>query len=1033
MGRSRSPSSFAVLRHATLLTVIAALPAAEAAAQARPVSKDVAAAPAVSPALYQGLRYRHVGPFRGGRVTTVTGSPAADQARTFYFGSTGGGVWKTTDAGQSWSNVSDGYLGAASIGAIRVAPSNPNVIYVGTGSDGLRSNVSPGDGVYRSDDAGRTWRNVGLPKSGQIGAVEIHPTNPDVAFVAAIGSAFAPNRERGLYRTTDGGKTWQQVLYVSDSTGAVDVEFNPANANELYATMWRAERKPWTIISGAREGGVYKSTDGGATWKKLAGGLPQGLFGKADLAVSAANPNRVYALIEAPRGEGGLYRSDDRGETWTLVNQQGTLWTRPFYYINVDADPTNADRVFVGTEGFYVSTDAGKTFRDLDTPHGDNHDLWINPRDPKVWIQSNDGGVNVTLDDGRTWSTQYNQPTAEIYQVYVDDRFPYNLYGAQQDNSTLMLPSLPTRAGRPDDWMQQWEQSAGCETGPTVPHPTNPDIVYGACKGQFSRLNRASGQEKQYWVGGQYIYGFNPKDLKFRFQRVSPIEVSPHDPKVIYHGSQFVHRTTDEGVTWEVISPDLTANDPRGHMASGMPITLDGTGEEYYATTYAIRESPLERGLIWVGANDGPVHVTRDGGKTWTNVTPKDLPPGGRVQNIEPSPHRAGSAYIAVLRYLLGDAQPYIYRTDDYGKTWTRLTTGANGIPAHHPTRVVREDPAREGLLYAGTEYGVFVSFDNGRRWQSFQQNMPVTPITDMKVHRNDLVLSTQGRGFWIVDNLTPLHQLHDSVGTARAHLFTPRVAWRMRHPATIGSASQPEYPPAGVTLDYWLAQPAAAPVKLEILNGRGDVVRRFESTAAPARAEGAGEPSMRRPVPPAAALGQLASTAGMHRFVWDLSVDAPGGGRRGGPMVPPGAYQARLTVGDWSATRPVEVRLDPRVAADGVTQADLEEQFDLQLKVLAAMTDVTQLIQRVQAARRTAAQGSEQATRLAALERQLVTDPVRYSTPMLRDQINYLLGLISGADQKVGRDAIQRYEELRKELDAHAATLRTVTGGVAQ
>ncbi|HEX5580573.1 MAG TPA: hypothetical protein VFX39_03280, partial [Gemmatimonadaceae bacterium] len=939
-------------------------------------------------ALFAGLRYRHVGPFRGGRVTTVTGVPG--EPRTFYFGSTGGGIWKTTDAGKSWRNVSDGFLATASMGAIRVAPSNPNVVYAATGSDGLRSNVSIGLGVYRSDDAGKSWRFIGLPKAGQVGAVEIHPQNPDVAFVAAIGNPFAPNPERGVYRTRDGGANWERVLFVSDSTGAVDVEFNPANPNELYATMWRAERKPWTIISGAREGGVYKSTDGGSTWRKLERGLPRGLFGKADLAVSRANPERVYALIEAPPGEGGLYRSDDRGESWTLVNTEASLFTRPFYYINVDADPSNADRVFVGTEYFYVSTDGGRSFETLDTPHMDNHDVWINPDHPEIWIQANDGGVNVTLDDGRTWSTQYNQPTAEIYQVYVDDQFPYRLYGAQQDNSTLMIPSLPLASARPDDWMQQWEPSAGCETGPVMPHPTRRDVVYGACKGQFSRLNLVSGQEQHYWVGGEYLYGADPSQLKFRFQRVAPIEISPHDPRVIYHGSQFVHRTTDEGVTWETISPDLTANDPRGHEASGKPITLDVTGEEYWATLYAIEESPLERGVIWVGANDGPVHVTRDGGKTWANVTPKGLPPGGRVQSIEPSPHRKGSAYVSVLRYLLGDFQPYIYRTDDYGRTWTRLTTGKNGIPADQPTRVVREDPEREGLLYAGTEFGVFVSFDNGASWQGLQRNMPVTPITDMKVHRGDLVLSTQGRGFWILDDLSPLHQLRESVAASRVHLFMPDTAIRMRYPVTLGSKDQPEYPTPGAHIDYWLGEAPSAPLTLEIVDEQGKVVRSWRGASATNAANGAtgatAANGAARPAQPQQRQGALPTTRGMHRFVWDLTSDAPGGGRRGGPVVPPGTYQARLSTGDWETRVPVVVVIDPRVAADGVTRADLVEQYELQHRVLAAMRDVSDLIQKVQDARRAAPEGSERAAKLAALERQLVTAPIRYSRPMLRD-----------------------------------------------
>ncbi|HET8769693.1 MAG TPA: hypothetical protein VFM71_01800 [Gemmatimonadaceae bacterium] len=1023
----RSRSNFRLSQ--SLLPRAGAVALATVAMLAAPVTLDaqrasnttMRAAAAVDSSLFGGLRYRHVGPFRGGRVTTVAG--VTSQPHTFYHGSTGGGVWKTTDAGATWHNISDGYFETASMGAIRVAESNPNIIYAGTGSDGLRSNVSTGRGVYKSTDAGATWQFIGLRDVGQIGAVEIDPRNPDIAYVAAIGNAFRSNPERGVYRTKDGGATWERVLYVSDSTGAIDVEINPANPNELYATMWRGERKPWTIISGALEGGVYKSTDGGTTWRKLAAGLPSGLFGKADLAVSKADPNRVYVLIEAPGDTGGVYRSDDRGETWTQTSHQNGLTNRPFYYLNIDADPTNADRIFVGAEGFWVSTDGGKTFRTQDTPHGDNHDLWINPNNPKIWVQGNDGGANVTLDDGKTWSTQFNQPTAELYQVNVDDQFPYRLYGAQQDNnSTLIIPSLPLGAARPEAWMQQWRYGAGCETGPLMPSPNNPNIVYGSCKGQFGRVNLETGQEKNYWVGGQYLYGWNPKDMKLRFQRTAPVEIAPWDARIVYHGSQFLHRTIDEGVTWETISPDLTANDPRGWEVSGKPITIDATGEEYYSTLYAITASPRERGLIWTGANDGPIHVTRDEGKTWTNVTPKGLPSGGRVQTIEVSPHRDGSAYVAVLRYQLGDFAPYIYKTTDYGKSWTKIV---EGIPGDSPTRVVREDPVRPGLLYAGTEFGLFVSFDDGAHWQSFQRNLPVTPVTDMKLHRGDLVLSTQGRGFWIMDDLSPLRQLGDNVTAGPAFLFTPSPAYRMRYPSTRGD-QDPEYPPPGALIDYYVSPSATGEVRLDILDAKGAVLRTFRAGAPGAagganvvRRPGMGNVPGAEPAPSFRRVGgsaPFAVQAGSNRFIWDLTL-AGAGGRGRGPTVAPGQYQVRLSVGDWTATRPLELRLDPRLVADGVTQADLEEQLALALKLNETMAEARQLVERVTAAQEQAAAGSTRATNLAALQAKLVTRPVRYSTPMLVDQINYLNGMINGADQKVGRDAISRLDELRGEL----------------
>ena len=1005
------------------------------AQRARPAARALAPADsAVASAVVRGLRYRMIGPGRGGRVTTVTG--IAEQPHTFYFGSTGGGVWKTTDAGQSWTNVSDGYFESASMGALDVADSDPRVIYAGTGSDGLRSNVSAGRGVYKSTDAAKTWRFVGLRDAGQIGAVVVHPTNPAVAFVAAIGNAFAPNRERGVFRTRDGGRTWEKVLYLSDSTGAVDLELKPDDPRTVYATMWRAERKPWTIVSGAREGGVYRSTDGGTSWTKLGGGLPTGLFGKADLAVSASTPNRVYALIEAKPG-GGLYRSDDAGATWTLVNTTPGLITRPFYYTNVDADPTDGDVVYVGTEGFYKSTNGGKTFDRLRTPHGDNHDMWINPTDGDVFIQANDGGVNVTLNGGKSWSTQYNQPTAEIYQVAVDEEWPYRVYGAQQDNSTLIVPSLPTSSGGLDDPVQGWRAGPGCETGPIMPHPTNPDTVYGSCKGQYSRMSLRTGQEKSYWVGGQSLYGNAGKDLIYRFQRVSPMDISPHDPRTIYYGSQYVHRTRDEGVTWERISPDLTANDPRYQgVISGAPITIDVTGEEMYATLYAIRESPRQRGVIWAGANDGPIHVTRDGGKSWRNVTPPDLPPGGRVQTIEPSPHRAGSAYVAVLRYLLGDFQPYIYRTDDYGRTWTRLTDGKNGIPADHPTRVVREDPSRPGLLYAGTEFGMFVSFDDGRRWTPFQNNLPVTPVTDLRVHRKDLVLSTQGRSFWILDDLSPLHQLSDRVTRERPHLFAPREAVRYRYSAGFGgvegsrpaSAEQPEYPPSGAAIDYWLPAEGDT-VTLDVLDERGRVVRSFSSEAAGERAVPTAEPSMRRVEMERVGTPRLPAKAGLNRFVWNASLPGPWSesaerSGRNGPMAAPGRYAVRLKVGDYSATQPLLLRADPRLARDGVTGAVMAEQLAHNVRVRDLVSEANLLAERMKAARtRLTKQGGGAAdSTLAALEpleRRLVAESVRYGRPGLQTQIAYLYEMNLNADQKVGRDAVARYATLRRELAA--------------
>lgn len=993
---------------------------------------------AVDPALFKDLRYRMVGPSRGGRVTAVAGHRR--QPGTFYMGATGGGVWKTTDYGVTWNPISDGFFATGSIGAIGVAESDPNVVYVGTGSACIRSNVIQGRGVYKSSDAGKTWSFVGLRDVGQIGDLIVHPANPDVAWVAALGQAFGPGPGRGVFRTTDGGKTWKKVLFVNDATGVVALSINPRDPRELYAGAWRGERRPWTIVSGgpAGEGGIYKTSDGGDTWTHLTKGLPQTLIGKLDIDVSPADPSRVYVLLEAPGDERGVYRSDDAGASFQHLNSELNLIRRPFYYTHLTAHPRDRDTVFVNNEGFYTSTDGGKTWTTLRTPHGDNHAMWINPDTPDLYVQANDGGANVTTNGGATWSSQNNQPTAELYQVEVDDQFPYRLYGAQQDTGApVIVPALPPMARNYEDPLQHWLVGPGCETGPVKPTPGNPNVIYGVCKGEFYRMNLLTGQEQAYWVYAQQRYGHATRDMKYRFQRVSPFEISPHDPNLIYHGSQYLHRTTNGGQSWDTISPDLTAAEPDKQGISGEPITRDITGEEVYSTLYAIAESPLEKGVIWTGSNDGPIHVTKDGGKTWTNVTPKGLPPGGRVQNIDASPHRKGSAYVAVYRFLLNDWQPYAYETDDYGATWTRLTDGTNGIPADYPTRVVREDPGRAGLLYAGTEFGMFVSFDGGKRWQPFQQNLPVTPVTDIRVHRKDLVLSTMGRSFWILDDVSPLQEIAQGLAAganAATGLFTPRPAYRTRYVPTGGtSPAEPEYPAAGAHLDYYLASEPAGEVKLEILDAAGAVVRTFSSEP-PARAAGAGaggEPSdeMRGPFGQRGLPGRLQKTAGMHRFVWDLRQAPNPGARGGGPFVLPGAYQVRLSVAGWSETRPLEVRLDPRLEKDGVTRTDLEEQLRLLNQLGDAMASGRRAAARLREAREKLAKDGRDTAPIERLEARLVTAGGSYPQPMLIDQFANVARMVGQADQKVGRDALLRYRDLRTELDALLAEVERAIG----
>ncbi len=1032
-------SIFPSVRPATLLAVCVASIAAAAPrpAVAQGATRGGQPAGAINPATFSGLKYRMIGPARGGRVTAVTGVPS--QPNLFYMGGAGGGIWKTTDYGQNWMNISDGQLPVGSMGAIEVSPSDPKIIFAGTGSSKIRSNVSIGRGIFKSVDAGKTWSFSGLRDVGQIATVRVHPTDPNILFVAALGNPFVPNTERGVFKSVDGGKNWKKVLYVSDSTGAADVELQPGNPNVLFASMWHGQRKPWTIVSGAREGGIYKSVDGGETWTKLGGGLPTDLFGRSNVAISNAAPNRIYALIEALPGA-GVYRSDDTGATWKLVNGAGNLTTRPFYYTTFAADPVNADQLWVGNEGWFKSTDAGKTFRSSPVPHGDNQDVWINPTNPQIMIQSNDGGATVSRDGGLTWSSIYNQPTAELYQVAVDKQWPYRVYGAQQDNTTLIVPSLPLGTGMGEEW----RTGPGCETGPIIPNSANPNIVYGSCKGQFSRMNLETGDEQQYWVGAQSLYGNGGKDLIFRFQRVSPMETSPWDAKVLYYGSQYVHRTRDEGVTWEKLSPDLTAF-PQGEPqeASGRPITRDATGEEVYSTVYAIRESPVLKGVIWTGSNDGLFWVTKDDGKTWANVTPKDLPPGGRVQNIEPGVSKAGTAYYAYYRFLLGDFAPYIYKTDDYGKTWKRLTDGTNGIAKDEPVRVVREDPDRAGLLYAGTEFGMYASFDGGAHWQSLQLNLPSTPVTDIKLTRKELVLSTQGRAFWVLDNLTPLHQTTTIVGDAAAHLYAPKTAYRMKIRASggMGRGVGAQYPAAGAQIDYFLGSAPAQDIKLEVLDAAGKTIRTFSSagnataadapSAAPADDEDGGFRGPRGPV-------RLDKSAGMHRFTWDLRYPGPWANANNpeganGPTAVPGKYAVRLTVGSYAATQPLTLVEDPRITKDGVTTLDLAAQFSHNITVRNLVSDANRNASRLrQAQQRLKGANGAAADTLSKLNdvgAKLFTPSIRYSKPELLTHIQYLYSATNSADQKPGKDAIQRAGVLRKELDVIVKELDRLLG----
>ena len=953
--------------------------------------------------ILKNLKYRNVGPVRGGRVTTVHG--VESQKNVFYMGTTGGGVWKTTDFGNNWHNISDGYFKSPSIGAINVYQKNPDIVYVGTGSDGLRSNIIVGKGVYRSEDAGETWDHIGLKNVGQIGAVEIHPDDPNTIYVAAIGQPFKNNQERGLYKSIDGGKSWDKILYLSDSIGIVDVEFAPDDPNTLYAASWRAERKPWTIISGSTNGGAFKSVDAGKTWNKIDLGFESKYIGKIDFAVSKSNPDRLFVMVEASEGKGGLYKSEDRGKSFEHMNNREELVNRPFYYLNVESNPLNSDILYSSANRFMISKDAGKTWKSYSTPHGDNHDIWINSSDTSVWIQSNDGGANITFNSGKTWTTQFNQPTAEIYQVEVDDQYPYWLYGGQQDNySTVSVPSLPPyglQAG-PNAYITN---TGGCETGPAVPKPGNPNIVYSNCKGRFGVYNKKTGQEKQYYVGASNMYGHNPKDLKYRFQRVSPIHVSPHDPDIIYHASQFLHVTKDDGVTWKTISPDLTAFESDKQVISGSPITRDITGEEFYSTIYSVRESPLKEGLIWVGANDGPVHVTYDGGKNWKDVTPNKNIKGGRVDSVEPSNHNPSKAFVTILRYQLGDWKPYIYRTYDNGDSWDLIT---KGIPVDYPVRVLREDPKKEGLLFAGTEFGMFVSFDDGNNWQSFQQNLPVTPITDIKIHRNDIVLSTMGRSFWIMDNISYLRTFSFSDNQI-LYPIENTIRYRNR-PLNNNHVS---YPQTSVDIDYKILNELVEKIFIKITDLEDNVINSYVSSDL--NNDDIENYEMSTNEFTYILNNNISKKVGVNRFKWDMRHRGSWNkdsrySYRNGPLVKPGKYKVTITIDGVSFSENLEIISDPRI--DLSTEV-YEEQEKILLEIRDFMTEVRFFEDEVSKI----LINKPKNKKYLSISKKLNTEKGTYMQPMLIDQIRYLQSMLSRADQKPGEDAINRLKELKSEF----------------
>ena len=1011
--------------------------------------------------LLKAFQYRSIGPYRGGRSAAVAGVPS--QPFVYYYGATGGGVWKTTDGGINWEPISDGSVfGTGSVGAIAVADSDPNVIYVGMGESPIRGNTSHGDGVYKSTDAGKTWKRVGLEDTRQVPRIRIHPKNPDLVYVAALGHVFGPSDQRGVFRSKDGGKTWERILNRGNKAGAIDLILDPSNPNVIYAGFWEVYRKPWTLESGGPGGGIFKSVDGGDTWTELTRnpGMPRGTVGKVGITVSPANPERVWAIVEAE--DGGVFRSDNAGRTWTKVNEERRLRQRAWYYTRIYADTKNADSVYILNVQFFRSNDGGRTYTTIGVPHGDNHDLWIAPEDPNRMIQSNDGGANVTFNGGRSW-TEQDQPTAQFYRVAVDNDFPYNVYGAQQDNSTVKIASR-TMGGGIDT--SDWHDVGGGESGWIAPSPKDSNIVFaGSYGGLTTRYDHRTRQERNVSPYPNNPMGSGADVLKYRFQWNFPIVFSPHDPNTLYAAANVLFKTTDEGQTWQVISPDLTRNDKSKQGASGGPITKDNTSVEYYATIFALMESPVQAGTIWAGSDDGMVHLSRDGGKNWSNVTPPEsiMPEWIQINSLEASPHDAGTAYIAGTMYKWDDNKPYLYRTGDYGKTWKKIT---NGIPDNAFTRVIREDPNKRGLLYAGTETGMYVSFDNGDRWQSLQLNLPIVPITDLAVHKRDkeLVVATQGRSFWILDDLPLLHQIVDAGGfnsVSKTQLFKPKESYRtpaggggpLPSTATVGAN-----PPNGVVVYYSLKAKPTTDLELEFLDTAGKSVQKFTAklpkpgeaaAAGPAGAPGGGggfgpPPT---PAPP--------TNVGLNQFVWDTRyADATRfqnlilwAGEMRGPKLPPGTYEVRLKVDGQTLTQSFEIKSDPRV---NTTAAEYAKQAELGLKIRDKLTETHNAIVQIRDVRRqvedllkrVAGQaqfksvndaGTALNKNLTAIEETLYQtknqsnqDPLNYPI-RLNNKLAALAGVVGSAEAAPTAQSYAVYDELVTQIDAQLSKLAQV------
>ncbi len=1013
--------------------------------------------PRVDAGFLAALQWRLVGPFRGGRAPAVVGDP--DDPMVFYMGAAHGGVWKTVDAGANWRNVSDRFFTLASVGAIDVSHSNPKIIYVGTGEGNAYQHTTPGDGVWKSSDGGDTWTHVGLEKTRHIALVLIHPTNPDIVYVAARGDIYGANPDRGIFRTKDGGRTWERVLYKSDKAGAIGLSMDPANPNILIASLNEYARLPWDEVSGGPDSGIYKTTDGGATWTEITHtpGLPKGIIGKSVLAISPARPTRYYAMVEA--NDGGLFRSDDSGATWTRMSANVAMLFNPMMYFQIAADTGDADTLYVLSQALYRSTDGGSTFTTLPMRHSDHHDLWIDPKNPKRMIDGGDGGGSITLDGGLSWSPIDNQPTSELFSLAIDDQDPYWLYAAQNDNSHIALPSR-TRSGA-IGWPDVIDPGGG-EGGRTAVKPDG-SVVYACDRTAMVRWDRKTRQTLNISVWPENEFGAPVKDVKYRFYYTFPVMVSPHDPDVIYTAAQYVFRSANEGMSWDRISGDLTRNrQDKMQDLVGRPLTTIESSLYYVSTIRTIAESPLKKGELWIGTDDSTVQMSPDGGKTWRNVSPPDLPEWSTILALDVSHHAPGTVYLAAERHRVSDLRPYLYKTTDYGKTWQTITSG---ITAPSFTYVIREDPVRRGLLFAGTETGVFVSFDDGANWQSLRRNMPPVSANNMLGKNDDLVVATSGRGFWILDNISALRQITPEVTSAPAHLFTPQPAIRrgggrgLYRPSgrfagleyTSGSGMSVAYqdlpgpdgsvrptfldggqnPPTGAMLEYYLTQAPAGTVTLSIVDAKGQEVRRFSSQVR------SGDPA-------------LPARAGMNRFVWDLryaaartgdsavalpSISAP---RSAPPIAPPGRYGVRLTVGSQSYEAPLDVRRDPTGIA---TDADLQAQFDLAVQIRDKLSAVNDGLRRVHDAQRqlanlpsskaASAQVKGLAEKLHAIEGELTRlpgkNPMYLPPKALDNKLSALSSVVSGREARPTQQMYDVFQYLSQRADRVLAQLKEV------